>query len=166
MGCTQSLPNIFRLFTMNVSDAKASFFFFPFVYIFSWEIWQQTLIVDNLMHLQITQLLNPSIILIRLQNCMEFLKNFNTNFNAKSIRWLEFISLLTKIIKELYSCLTCCCTQSLPNIFSFFTMNVSNAKTSKGVCMSCFCETIFFFWFGQQQEFIRIVLLKWFSRFF
>ena len=58
------------------------------------------------MHLQITQLLNPSIILIRLQNFMEFFKNFNTNFNAKSSRWLEFISLLTKIIKELYSCLT------------------------------------------------------------
>ena len=58
------------------------------------------------MYLQITQLLNPSIILIRLQNFMEFFKNFNTNFNAKSIRWLEFISLLTKIIKELYSCLT------------------------------------------------------------
>ena len=111
------------------------------------------------MHLEIRQLLNPSMILIRLQNFMEFFKNFNTNFNAKSIRWLAFISLLNKIIKELYSCLTCCCTQSLPNIFSFFTMNVSNAKTSKGV-WAVFVKPSFFFYLASSRNLLELFYLS------
>ena len=72
-------------------------FFLPFcLIIFLW----------NLVANRSDNFLNPPMILIRLQNLMEFFKNSNKNFKGKSIRWLEFISLLTKIIKELCSCLT------------------------------------------------------------
>ena len=117
------------------------------------------------MHLQITQLLNPSIILIRLQNFMEFFKNFNTNFNAKSIRWLEFISLLTKIIKELYSCLTWWVALKVCLIFLAFLQWMYPMQKLLKV-YELFLWNHHFFWFGQQQEFIRIVLLKWFLKFF
>ena len=69
-------------------------------------------------------LLNASIILIRMQNFMEFFKNFNKNSNGKSIRWLEFISLLLwpKSLKNYIVVWPDGLHSSLPNIFSFFTM--------------------------------------------
>ena len=51
------------------------------------------------------------------------------------------------------------CTQSLPNIFSLFTMNVSNAKTSKGV-WAVFVKPSFFFDLASSRNLLELFYLS------